>query len=49
MLAASFTSVAIFASLLFATESRDRKFWIVTVTALFGCILATRAEQISCS
>jgi oligosaccharide repeat unit polymerase len=41
LLAANFTSIATFASLLFATEKKDRKFWIVTAIALFACILTT--------
>lgn len=41
LLAATFTSIATFASLLFATEKRDRKFWVVTVIALFACVLST--------
>jgi oligosaccharide repeat unit polymerase len=37
----NFTIIATFSSLLFATEKRDRKFWVVTVVAFIGCILST--------
>jgi oligosaccharide repeat unit polymerase len=40
-LAATFTSFATFASFLFATEKKDWKFWVVTATAFFACILST--------
>ena len=36
-----FSSIATFSSLLFATEKVDRKFWVVTIAALLGCILST--------
>jgi oligosaccharide repeat unit polymerase len=36
-----FLTIAIFASLLFATEKRDRQFWMVTVIAFIACILST--------
>jgi oligosaccharide repeat unit polymerase len=32
---------AIFTPLLFATEKKDRQFWVVTVIAFFACILST--------
>jgi oligosaccharide repeat unit polymerase len=35
-----FVTIAIGASLLFATEKRDRKFWIMTVIAFAACILS---------
>jgi oligosaccharide repeat unit polymerase len=37
----NFTGTAIFASLLFATEKKDRKFWIVIIVAFIACILST--------
>jgi oligosaccharide repeat unit polymerase len=36
-----FTLIAILASLLFATEKKDRQFWVVSVLAFIGCILST--------
>jgi oligosaccharide repeat unit polymerase len=36
-----FLTIAIFASLLFATEKTDRQFWIVTGIAFMACILST--------
>lgn len=36
-----FTTIAIFTSLMFATEKRDRQFWIVTIVAFVACILGT--------
>lgn len=41
VLAATFTSIATLASLLMATEKKDRKFWIVTAVALIACVLST--------
>jgi oligosaccharide repeat unit polymerase len=36
-----FTTLATFASLLLATEKKDRQFWVVTVVALIASILST--------
>jgi oligosaccharide repeat unit polymerase len=36
-----FSSIAMYTSLLFATEKRDRKFRTVTITSLIACILTT--------
>ena len=36
-----FTMIATSASLLLATEKKDRKFWVVTAVALIACILST--------
>ncbi|MBT9331243.1 O-antigen polymerase [Paracidobacterium acidisoli] len=36
-----FLTIAIFISFAFATEKRDRRFWIATGVAFFGCILST--------
>ncbi len=36
-----FTPFAILVSLLFATEKRDREYWIVTAVAFVGCVLST--------
>ena len=36
-----FVMLATLTSLLFATERRDFRFWIVTIVALVGCILST--------
>jgi oligosaccharide repeat unit polymerase len=41
VLASTFTSIATLASLLMATEKRDRTFWVVTAVAFIGCILGT--------
>jgi oligosaccharide repeat unit polymerase len=41
-----FTTIATFASLLFATERKDRQFWIVSVIALIACILSTGRTSI---
>ena len=35
-----FLTISIGASLLFDTEKRDRKFWVVTIIAFTGCILS---------
>ncbi len=36
-----FSSIATYSSLLFATEKKDRKFWVVSVIALIACVLST--------
>jgi oligosaccharide repeat unit polymerase len=36
-----FVMIATMASLIFATEKRDRQFWIVTAIAFVGCVLST--------
>jgi len=36
-----FSSIAMYTSLLFATEKQDRRFWVVTIVSLFACILTT--------
>jgi oligosaccharide repeat unit polymerase len=36
-----FTMIATYVSLLFATERRDKQFWIVTAVAFCGCIFST--------
>lgn len=36
-----FTPIAIFVSLLLATEEKDRQYWVVTSVAFIGCILST--------
>jgi len=41
LVVAYFTLFASLSSLLFATEKKDRQFWIVTVAALLICILGT--------